>query len=108
MSAGDAGLLGGLEEERIEAAEFLLEEPGRGGFGLALEGVAADEFGEAVGLVRGGGAQGTHFVEDAGDAAAGDLPGGFGAGESAADDVDGLSQGQRIPASSAAGTRTPT
>ena len=108
VPAGDAGLLGGLEQERIEAAEFLLEEPGGGVDALALQRVAADEFGETIGLVRGGGARGTHFVEDAGDTAAGDLPGGFGAGQAATNDVDGLGQGQRIPAKSAAGTRTPT
>src|ERR1039457_6404982 len=37
VSAGDAGFLRGLEEERIEAAEFLFEEPWRGGRALALE-----------------------------------------------------------------------
>ena len=93
VAAGDAGLLRGAQQQRIQAAQFLLEQPGRGGFGLALQRVAADQFGEAVGLVRRGGAHGTHFVEDARNAAAGDLPGGFGAGESAADDVDGLGQG---------------
>ena len=46
-----------------------------------------------VGLVRGGGAHGPHFVKDARHSAAGDLPGGFGAGQAAADDVDGLGQG---------------
>ena len=55
--------------------------------------IAADEFGEAIGLVRGGGAHGAHFVEDAGHSAAGDLPSGFGAGQAAAGDVDGLGQG---------------
>ena len=92
MSAGDAGLLRGLQQQRIEAAQFFFEQPGRGGFGLALERVAADEFGEAVGLVRRSGAHGAHLVEHARHSAAGDLPGGFRAGESAADDVDGLGQ----------------
>ena len=34
------------------------------------------------------GRRGAHFVEDDGESGAGDLPGGFGAGESCADDVD--------------------
>ena len=93
MSAGDAGLLGGLEEQRIEPAEFLFEEPWGGGFAFALERVAADEFGKAPGLVRRRGAHGAHFVEDARNTAAGDLPGGFGARQAAAGDVDGLGQG---------------
>ncbi len=109
VTAGDAGFLGALKEEGVEAAKFLFEQPGGGGFGLALERVAADELGELVGLVRGGGLHGAHLVERAGEAAAGKLPGGFGAGESAADDVDVPGHaGQRIPAKSAAGTRTPT
>jgi hypothetical protein len=32
----------------------------------------------------------THFVDHYGNAAEGDLPGGFASGEAAADDVDGL------------------
>ena len=57
---------------------------------LGFQGVAANEFGEAIGLMGGGGAHGAHFVEHGGEAGFGDLPGGFGAGESAADDVDRL------------------
>jgi len=89
VAAGDAGLVGAAEDEGGEAAELLLEEPGGGGFLLGFEGIAADEFGEAIGLVGGGGAGGAHFIEHGGVAGFGDLPGGFGAGESAAEDVDG-------------------
>ena len=42
----------------------------------------------------GGGADaGAHLVQDDGDAHGGDLPGGLGAGEAAADDVDGFAHG---------------
>ena len=51
MSSGHTRFLGGLQKQGVEAAQFLFEQPGGGGFGLALEGVAADEFGEAAGLV---------------------------------------------------------
>ena len=57
----------------------------------ALEGVGADELGEAIGLVRRRAADAAHLVHDDVVAALGELPGGFAAGESAADDVDGLS-----------------
>ena len=56
---------------------------------IAFEGIAADEFGETVGLVRVRGADRTHFVEDDIDASLGKLPGGFGAGETASGDGDG-------------------
>jgi hypothetical protein len=48
---------------------------------IALEGVAANEFGEAVGLMRVRGADRAHFIENYLDAALGELPGSFGAGE---------------------------
>ena len=40
--------------------------------------------------MRGGPPDRPHLVQDDAEAGAGDLPGGFGAGEAAADDVDGL------------------
>ena len=55
---------------------------------VALERVAADEFGEAVGLVRVRGADRAHFVESYVEAALGELPCGFGSGEASADDGD--------------------
>ena len=88
VAGGDGGFVGGGEEEGACAAHFLLEEPGGGVFGFALEGVGADEFGEVGGLVGLGGAEGAHFGEDDFAAEAGGLQGGFGAGEAAADDVD--------------------
>jgi hypothetical protein len=88
LAAGDAGGFGGAHEEGIEAAKFLFEEPGCGGMLVAFEGVAADEFGQHIGLVSVCGAHGAHFEEGDGEAAFGQLPGGFGAGESAADYSD--------------------
>ena len=57
---------------------------------VGAEGVGADELGEAVGLVGEGADDGAHLVQDHGHADRGDLPGGLGAGEAAADDVDGV------------------
>ena len=48
MAAGDARLLRGREQQRIEAAQLLLQQPGRGGFRLALERIAAHQFGQAI------------------------------------------------------------
>ena len=48
-----------------------------------LEGVAADQLGEAIGLVRGRHADGPHFVQGDADAALGQRPGGLAAGEAA-------------------------
>ncbi len=50
--------------------------------------VRTDEFRERVSLVRLGRAHGPHLVQDDGKTGSGDLPGGFAAGEPAADDVD--------------------
>ena len=55
---------------------------------IALEGVAADEFGEAIGLMRGGAEDRAHFVKANIDAPLGELKCSFGAGETAADNVD--------------------
>src|SRR5690606_16417535 len=48
------------------------------------------ELGQAVRLVGIGAAQGPHLMDDRRDAGLRQLPGGFGAGQSAADDVNGL------------------
>jgi len=50
-----------------------------------FEGVAADELGQPVGLVRGRGAVGPHLVERDGNAALGQRPGGLAPREPAAD-----------------------
>ena len=53
---------------------------------IALERIAANEFRKPVGLMRIRGADGAHFMQDDVDAALGQLPCGFGAGQSAAGD----------------------
>ena len=55
---------------------------------VGAERVGADELGQAVGLVGVGAAHRAHLVQDDGHAGLGDLPGGFRAGEPAADDVN--------------------
>jgi hypothetical protein len=55
---------------------------------IGAEGVGTDQLGEAVGLVCVGAAHRAHFMQDHRQAAPCDLPGGFGAGEAAANDVD--------------------
>src|SRR5881275_2545333 len=68
-----------------------MQQPDRIRLGVVgAKGVRANELGEAAGLVRGGAVQWAHLVQRDGHAALRDLPGGFGAGEPAADDVDGL------------------
>ena len=96
VAGGDGGGVGCGEEERVGAAHLLLEQPGRGVFGLGLEGVGADELGEVGGLVRFGGAERAHLGERDVAAEGCGLECGFGAGESAADDVDRVSCWLRI------------
>jgi hypothetical protein len=55
---------------------------------IALKRIAADKFGEAVGLMGVGGADRTHLVQDDVDPALRQLPRGFGAGKATADDYD--------------------
>ncbi len=79
------------QDERAGAAHLLVQQAD--GVRLPVVGaerVGADELGQAVRLVGVGHARGTHLVQHDGHAGTGDLPGGFGAGEAAADDVDGL------------------
>ena len=63
---------------------------------VGAEGVGADELGQGAGLVGGGAGRRAHLVQDDGDAGLGGLPGGLGAGEAAADDVDGVGHGGGI------------
>ncbi len=82
--------VGRAHDQRAEAAHFLVQQADGVVFGVVgAERVRADEFREAVGLVRFGLARRAHFVQHHGDAAAGDLPGGFGTGEAAADHMNG-------------------
>ena len=52
---------------------------------IAFQRIAADQFGETVGLMRVRGAHGAHFVKCYVDAALGELPCRFRAGEAASD-----------------------
>ena len=56
---------------------------------IGAEGVGADQFGQAVGLVGIRAAHAAHLVKDDRNAGFSDLPGGFGAGKAAADNMDG-------------------
>ncbi len=77
-------------DQRAERAQFLVEQPDRVAFCVVrAEAVRTDEFGEAVGLMRGRAfAAAAHFGEAHLEARFGELPGGFGTGEAAADDVN--------------------
>ena len=63
VAGGNGGGVGFGEQDRAGAAHLLLQQPGRGVFGLGFERVGADQFGEVGGLVRLGGAGRAHLVE---------------------------------------------
>ena len=94
----------GSHDQRAGAAHLLVQQADRvGGRVVGAERVGADELGQAVRLVRLGGAHGPHLVQHDGDAGLRDLPGGLRAREAAADDVDGgvrhgLRVAQPVPA----------
>ena len=82
--------IGAGHDQRVHAPHLAMDQAD--GIGCRLvrpEGIGTDEFGQLVGLVGIGAAHGAHLVQDDGNADAGDLPGGFGPGEAAADNVDG-------------------
>jgi len=56
---------------------------------VGAEGVGADQLGQAIGLVGVGAAHRPHLVQHHGYAGFGDLPGGLGAGQAAADHMHG-------------------
>ena len=94
------------EQQAAEQPQLGLEEAVRVGRFDGLEGVAADQLGEQVGLVGRRGAPGAHLHQRDTHAAFGERPGGFATGEAAADHgggqpcaVDG--------AGSSTGTSTP-
>ena len=62
---------------------------------VGAEGVGADELRQALRAMGFGHADGPHLVKHDGHAGLGDLPCGFGAGESAADDMDGACDHRR-------------
>ncbi len=83
--------VGRAHDQRPEPAHLFVQQADRVGVGgIGAEGIGADELGQAFRLVRGGHSDRPHLVQHDGHAAARDLPGRFGPGETAADDVDGL------------------
>ena len=89
-AGGNAVLVGRAHDQRIERAHFLMEQADGIVLGIVgAEAVRADHLGQAVGLVRRRHvAAAAHFAQADAEARLGELPGGFGAGEAAADDVD--------------------
>ena len=81
--------VGGAHDQGTQTAHFGVQQPDRviGGI-VRAEGIGADQFGEAVGAMRFRHSLRAHLMQHHPDAGPGDLPGGFGTGEAAANDVD--------------------
>ena len=62
-AGGNRGTLGAGEQDRPHAPQLLLEQPRRGIDASRLEGIGADEFGEARGAVRRRGYGGAHLAQ---------------------------------------------
>jgi hypothetical protein len=77
-------------DQRPHRAHLLMEQADRIGLRIVrAEAVRADEFGEMVGLMRGGAlARAAHLRQADAITRLGELPGGFRTGEAAADDMD--------------------
>ena len=86
--------VGGAHDQRAQPAHFGVQQAdGVIGGIVRAEGVGADQFGKAFGPVRLGHPDRAHLVQDHANAGIGDLPGGFRAGEAAANHMDGVSLG---------------
>ncbi len=85
---GDAMRVGGAHHQRTEPPHLFLQQPDGVIQLVAAKRVGTDQFGEAVGLVDGGGSRGPHLVHDDAYAERGRLPGRFASGQAAADDVN--------------------
>src|SRR5262249_12096861 len=80
-------------------AHFRMQQPDRVGRAVVgTERVGADELGEPVGLVRRRHARGAHLVQHRRHAAGGELPRGLAAGETGADDMDGMDHARDMSA----------
>ena len=90
VTGGDGGLVRNAQQGRTGAAHLLLEQPGRGVGRLALERVGADQFAEIGRLVGGRAANRPHLEQLHGDAPASALPGRLRAGQTGADNANGL------------------
>ena len=86
--------VGRPHDQRAQTAHFGVQQADSvvGGI-VGAEGVGADQLGKPFGLMGLGHPYRAHLVQDHGDAGIGDLPGGFRAGEAAADDVNGMRHG---------------
>jgi hypothetical protein len=78
--------IGGLDDDRSQAAQLFVQQSGGAIARHGSKGIATDQFGQICGMVGGTAAIGTHFVEGDRDTRTGNLPSGFGSGESATDD----------------------
>src|SRR5690606_9492880 len=85
MSGRYATLSCNAHRKRVETPEFLLQQPRRAAFFFALEGVAADEFAERIGLVRRRVAHRPHLKKMHAKTPASDLPSCFRPREAPAD-----------------------
>ena len=80
--------VGRAHDQRARAPHLLVQQAdGIVGGIVGAEGVGADQLGQAVGEMRIGAAHRPHLVQHHGHAGRRDLPGGFRAGEAAADDM---------------------
>ena len=78
----------GGKDERAGPAHFLVQQADGIVDGVVgAEGIGADQFGQPVGAMGLGAAHGPHFMEDDGNAGAGELPGRLAAGKAAAHDM---------------------
>ena len=88
-ACGDLMLAALGDDQPVRAPHLLMQDADRiRGVIIGPERVRADELGQLVSLVGFSAAHAAHFVYDDGNAHIGGLPGSFGAGHSAADDVD--------------------
>ena len=85
-AGGDATRLGRPHHERPEPPHFFFQETDCVIELVAAKGVAADELGEPIRLVDGGGSDRPHLVQPDPHASRGRLPGSLRSGEAAADD----------------------
>jgi hypothetical protein len=83
--AGDGS---GAQQQRVQTPEFFFEKPRCGWMLIALERIAADQLGQAIGLVCVGGSDRAHFVQNHIDPALRQLPRGFGTGQAASGHYD--------------------
>ena len=79
----------GGDDQAARAAHFLVQHAhGIGRMVVRAEGIGADQLGQMVRLMGFGALYAPHFMQDHGHARVCGLPGGFGAGHAAADDMD--------------------